>query len=84
MSRDIGIADTAGTADTAGSADRFHRRGYDARGGRHRRTAAAMRNCYPHFGRRTRLSRPLIGTGPHRHRSSEYGRGPEGEGNSQN
>src|SRR5262249_46064235 len=38
----------------------------------------------PHFGRRTRLSRPLIGTGPHRCCSSGYGRGPGAEGNLQN
>ena len=42
------------------------------------------KNCYPHFGRRTRLSRPLISTGPHRCCSSGYGRGAGAEGNLQN
>jgi GNAT superfamily N-acetyltransferase len=40
--------------------------------------------CYPHHSRRTRLFRPLISTGPHRHRSSEYGRRPGVEADLQN
>ena len=42
------------------------------------------KNCYPHFGRRTRLSRPLNSTGPHRCCSSGYGRGAGAEGYLQN
>ncbi|GGZ51769.1 hypothetical protein GCM10010301_25970 [Streptomyces plicatus] len=53
------------------------------------RGAAAARppprsNRYPRPGRRTLLSRPLNGTGPHRCCSSEYGRAPGAEGYLQN
>ncbi|GAA3118960.1 hypothetical protein GCM10017687_35700 [Streptomyces echinatus] len=61
------------------------RRGYDTRGrgcaphGRRR-----CGDCYPHRGRRTRLSRPLSGTGPHRCCSTEYGYEHAAEGDLQN